>query len=43
MHLNILPEFMAKWENHPTYKNAELNGDVGLDIPMVLCPAFSPF
>lgn len=30
------------WENHPTYKNARKNEDVGLDIPMlndVIVPA----
>tara|TARA_B100001093_G_scaffold509668_1_gene574151 strand:+ start:15446 stop:15892 length:447 start_codon:yes stop_codon:yes gene_type:complete len=34
LHLNIIPENKSIWENHPTYDNAKLNEDVGLDIPM---------
>lgn len=24
----------SSWKNHPTYKNAKINEDVGLDVPM---------
>lgn len=34
MHLKINPVDRILWINHPTYKNAVLNEDVGLDIPM---------
>ena len=32
--LNIDPDDDHYWKNHPTYKKAEKNEDVGLDIPM---------
>tara|TARA_B100000787_G_scaffold11469_1_gene8527 strand:+ start:3203 stop:3649 length:447 start_codon:yes stop_codon:yes gene_type:complete len=34
--LKIDPKHSHYWENHPTYKNAMINKDVGLDIPMQL-------
>ena len=42
--IKLDPEESHHWENHPTYKNAINNGDVGLDIPMqrsILIPAGS--
>lgn len=32
--LNIDPDIHSYWKNHPTYKKAEKNEDVGLDIPL---------
>lgn len=34
MHINICVKNKEIWENHPTYNNAKLNEDVGLDIPI---------
>lgn len=34
MFLTVEPDDVSKWDNHPTYKNAKKNNDVGLDIPM---------
>lgn len=34
MHINISVKNEDLWINHPTYSNAKLNEDVGLDIPM---------
>ena len=42
--LKIDPIESHQWENHPTYANALLNKDVGLDIPMqnsIIIPAGS--
>ena len=42
--IKIDPEESHHWENHPTYKKAMQNKDVGLDIPMqnsVVIPAGS--
>ena len=33
LHLSICPDIKILWDNHPTYKNAIINEDVGLDIP----------
>jgi dUTP pyrophosphatase len=32
--INIDPENENYWRNHPTYRQAQKNNDVGLDIPM---------
>lgn len=32
--LNIDPDNDYYWKNHPTYRKAEMNEDVGLDIPL---------
>jgi len=40
--IKIDPEIEHNWTNHPTYKKAQKNKDVGLDIPMqssVIIPA----
>ena len=34
LHLNIVPDDDDLWVNHPTYTNAQINEDVGLDIPL---------
>lgn len=34
LHLNIVPDDDALWTTHPTYTNAQINQDVGLDIPL---------
>ena len=34
LYLNIIADNEDTWNNHPTYKNAMINEDVGLDIPM---------
>ena len=42
LHLNIVPDDNDLWTNHPTYTNAKINQDVGLDIPMpttIIVPA----
>jgi len=42
--IKIDPENDHHWSNHPTYKKAKKNNDVGLDIPMqssILIPAKS--
>lgn len=33
--LKILPDKGDLWKNHPTYDNAKINEDCGLDIPML--------
>ncbi len=33
LHLKIVPNNNMYWLSHPTYKNAQINEDVGLDIP----------
>lgn len=33
--LNIVPDNENMWVEHPTYKTAKKNQDVGLDIPLV--------
>jgi deoxyuridine 5'-triphosphate nucleotidohydrolase len=33
--INILPDGKYYWIHHPTYANAKINEDVGLDIPMI--------
>ena len=33
LNLKILPDNEFTWNEHPTYNNAKLNEDVGLDIP----------
>ena len=35
MFISIEVEDPHYWTNHPTYKNAQKNEDVGLDIPMI--------
>ena len=42
LHLNIVSDDDDLWTNHPTYTNAQINEDVGLDIPLsttVVVPA----
>ena len=34
LNLNIVPDDDSLWTIHPTYSNAQINEDVGLDIPM---------
>ena len=34
LNLDIISDNKYVWDNHPTYTQAEINGDVGLDIPM---------
>ena len=34
LYLKIIPDYSFYWSNHPTYDNAKMNQDVGLDIPM---------
>lgn len=35
MFITVDPELDYYWKNHPTYKKAVKNNDVGLDIPMI--------
>jgi len=35
MFITVDPELDYYWKNHPTYKKASKNSDVGLDIPMI--------
>ena len=34
LELNIIPDNLKQWKNHPTYSKAKQNEDSGLDIPM---------
>ena len=34
LHMKIVPDNTSIWEKHPTYINAKINEDCGLDIPM---------